>query len=99
MSSRYAVKQGDKLHVSDGCFLQAQVKHTNLGKFHMSYNYTLRKAIDLSGEAFITIAKLITEVENENQIFIKQSVMAKQFGISRFTFMRHLNRAKELGLI
>lgn len=76
-----------------------QVKHTNLGKFHMSYNYTLRKAIDLSGEAFITIAKLITEVENENQIFIKQSVMAKQFGISRFTFMRHLNRAKELGLI
>lgn len=65
----------------------------------MSYNYAFRKAIDSLGEAFITVAKLLAEVKIENQIFIRQSVMAKDFDISRVTFIRHLNRAREIGLI
>lgn len=59
----------------------------------------MRKAYDLAGEAMLTIGRLLTEVKNENQIFIKQSVMAKNFGISRVTLIRHINKAKEIGLI
>jgi hypothetical protein len=65
----------------------------------MSYRYATRRAYDTAGEAMMTIGRLLTEVKNENQVFIRQSVMAKEFGISRFTFIRHLNRARELGII
>ena len=104
VSSRYTkeintVKQGDRIHVSEGCYLQAQRRYENIGSFHMSYDYALRKAYDLAGEAMLTIGRLFTEVKSENQIFIRQSVMAKNFGISRATFIRHINRAKELGLL
>lgn len=99
MSSRYTLSQGDKAHVSSGCFIKVQRHYEKLGEFHMSYNYAFRKAIDSLGEAFITVAKLLAEVKIENQIFIRQSVMAKDFDISRVTFIRHLNRAREIGLI
>lgn len=72
---------------------------TRLGYFFMTYQYALRKAYDLAGEAMLTIGRLCTEVRSENQLFISQSKMAKDFGVSRVTFIRHLNKARELGLI
>ncbi len=65
----------------------------------MTYQYALRKAFDQAGEAMLTIGKMLTEVTVENQLFINQSVMARNFGVSRVTFIRHLNKAKKLGLI
>lgn len=99
LSSQYALLQGDKAHVPTDCYIQVQRRYQNLGQFHMSYDYALRKAYDTAGEAMMTIGRLLTEVKTENQVFIRQSVMARDFGISRVTLIRHLNRAKELGIL
>lgn len=99
MSTRYALTQGDKALVPNNCYIQVHRRYQNLGLFYMSYAYASRRAFDLAGEAMLTIGRLLTEVKDENQIFIRQSVMAKEFGISRVTFIRHFNRARELGII
>jgi len=65
----------------------------------MQYDFASRKAFDELGEAMLTIGKLLTKVKTENQVLIRQSAMAEDFGISRVTLIRHLNRAKELGVL
>lgn len=99
MTSQYTLNKGDKAYVPNGSYLKVCTYHKNIGAFYVSYNYAMRKAYDLAGEAMLTIGKILTEVQDENIVFIRQSVMAKDFGISRVTFARHFNRARELGLI
>ena len=99
MASRYTLDLGDKVHVPNNSYIQIQRQYKNLGRFFMTYDYALRKAYDEAGEAMMTIGRLLTEVKIENQVFIRQSVLAKDFGVSRVTFIRHLNKARELGII
>lgn len=99
MDKYHSLEAGDRAYVPNNCYVSIQRRHSNLGAFSMHYDYAVRKAYDELGEAMLTIGKLLTKVKVENQVHIRQSVMARDFGISRVTFIRHFNKAKELGLV
>lgn len=95
----HALSLGDKAFIPDDCFVQVKKRHNFMGHFHMSYDFALAKAVTETGEALPTLIRLFTYVKSENQVFVKQSAMAKEFGISRLTFIRHFNRLKELNIV
>lgn len=99
MDKYHSLEAGDRAYVPNNCYVSIQRRHSNLGAFSMHYDYALRKVADELGEAALTIVKLLTKVKVENQVYIRQSALARDFGISRVTLIRHLNKAKELGII
>jgi hypothetical protein len=65
----------------------------------MIYNYALRKAFADLAEAMQTIGPLITMVKSENQVIFRPAALAEELGVSKATVERHVNKARQLGLI
>jgi hypothetical protein len=93
------LSDGDSVSHAPGSKLRVCSKSPNLGEFLLMYKIAEARAAKEAYEALPTLSMLRANVERENLVRMRGTMIAKALGVSNATIDRHISKLRALNLI
>lgn len=99
MAQHTPLSDGDSISHAPGAKLKVCNKAPNLGEFLLMYKIAEARAAREAYEAMPTLGMLRANVERDNLVRLRSSLLAKMLGVSQATVDRHINKLRLLHII